>query len=390
MNARVAHARKILRQDRTGTPADVTAQERADAADAVLVLLDRLESMLEHTTDMITVLADDGTIRYSNRAAGLLTGHSEDINGSDALDLIHPDDADVAATAFDACVATPGKEVTAELRLRHADGSWHTVDAYAKNCLDTPVAGVVVTYRDVTDRKHAEAALIQQETMASLGRMAAAVAHELRNPLGVLTNVVYILRNRRGGDPAVARTLDVADNELEAATTIVSDLLDFARAQDLSPAPVDVAGLLDDLVATTPAPPGVTVTATPPPQPATVLGDHDLLLRALANLLWNAFDAMPSGGSVVVTAEVRDGDVWLSVADTGTGIDHDALPRVFDPFFSTRVKGVGLGLAVVQRVAGAHGGRVTVDSRPGHGAVFTLVLPAVAVPEPRPLRHRSE
>lgn len=382
-------ARRVLTQG-GGHPEDHRL-----AVAAILELVDRLEAMLEHTTDMITVIAEDGTIRYSNRAAGLLTGHGEEVNGSPALDLIHPEDIDTAASTLERCLAEAGCEVSAELRIRRADGSWRYVDAYAKNCLHDPVAGIVVSMRDITARKAAEeglvaanqalqeslreteavqAQLVLQERLAAIGELAATVGHELRNPLAVITNALYLLRRALagGGDPA--RHLDTAEREVAAASAIVSDLLDYARARQPVMAPIDVADLAAEVLSTVPVSPGVSVVVE---GGATVVAaDRDMLRQVLVNLVSNGLEAMPDGGTLSVsTAPTPDGGAQVAVADTGAGIDPDVLPRIYEPFFSGKARGVGLGLAVTQRIVSAHGGDITVASTPGEGTTFTVVLP---------------
>lgn len=182
---RLAWARSVLLE-----PVPDGADLRRAAA-ALVDHVDRLEVMLEHTKDMITVLGEDGTLRFSNRAAGILTGHGEEVNSSNATDFIHPEDVDRISEIFDRCVAEPGSFITAELRIRHADGTWHYVDAYAENCLGGPADGVVVSMRDICERKEGEASL--QRANDSMRDFVAIASHDLRSPVAVVTGMASAL-----------------------------------------------------------------------------------------------------------------------------------------------------------------------------------------------------
>src|SRR5581483_3055216 len=164
---------------------------QADAARSLVDHVDRLEAMLRHTTDMITVLDPDGVVMFSNAAAGLLTGHGEEVNDTNAMDFIHPDDVEAAADAFNACLELPGSHARAEIRIRHADGSWHYVDAYAENCLEEPLSGVVVSMRDICDRRSHEESM--ERTNEALKSFVAVASHDLRSPVAVVRGLAGAL-----------------------------------------------------------------------------------------------------------------------------------------------------------------------------------------------------
>jgi signal transduction histidine kinase len=224
--------------------------------------------------------------------------------------------------------------------------------------------------------------LLAQERLAAVGQLASSVGHELRNPLGVLSNVVYLLATKLGrDDPWLDRQLRTAEREVGAATLIVSDLLEFARPREPIFAPVDLPGLVEEVLSVAPPPAGVEVARQWPDDLPALRADRDQLRQVLLNFVNNAYDAMPDGGLLALAA-ARDGDeVVLSVGDTGPGIDAETRARLFEPFFTTKAKGIGLGLAVTRRIVEAHGGSIDVTSPPGAGARFQLTVPA-AVPAP--------
>ena len=223
-----------------------------------------------------------------------------------------------------------------------------------------------------------QAQLVDRERLAAIGQLASAVGHELRNPLGVISNSLYLLRrNSDPDDERVRRQLDTADREVSAATLIVSDLLEYSRGRQPIIAPVAIGELVNEVLSVSPAPDGIAVAVNGVDGAAPVAADRDQLRQVLLNLVTNAYDAMPEGGTLTVDAGPDGpGRVRIRVADSGAGMDPDTLAKVFEPFFTTKARGVGLGLAVSARIVGAHDGAIRVESSPGSGSTFSVVLPA--------------
>ena len=223
-----------------------------------------------------------------------------------------------------------------------------------------------------------QAQLVDRERLAAIGQLASAVGHELRNPLGVISNSLYLLR--RSSDPEderIRRQLDTADREVAAATLIVSDLLEYSRGRQPIIARVAVDELVNEVLSVSPAPEGIAVSSNGVAGAPSVAADRDQLRQVMLNLVTNAYDAMPEGGALTVDAGPDGpGRVRIQVADTGAGMDSDTRAKVFEPFFTTKARGVGLGLAVSARIVGAHDGTIQIESSPGSGSTFTLVLPA--------------
>jgi signal transduction histidine kinase len=230
--------------------------------------------------------------------------------------------------------------------------------------------------KSVVELEQAQQALVTSERLAALGQMAATVGHELRNPLGVLTNSLYLIRGTVAAtaDDKLRRQLDTADREISAATLIVSDLLEFSRPRLPNPTPIDLAELLAEAVSVAPPPSGIRVERDGEPVPP-IVADRDQIRQVILNLLTNAYEAMPGGGTVWLGARVVDHAVEVIVSDTGIGMDVDTRAQMFEPFFSTKVKGTGLGLAVSKRIVNAHAGTLTMVSEPGNGCVATMTLP---------------
>jgi two-component system, NtrC family, sensor kinase len=249
--------------------------------------------------------------------------------------------------------------------------------------------------------KEAQTQLIQTEKLASLGRLSASIAHEINNPLsGILTYAKLISRKLRARVPdanevvTVLQQLALVERETQRCTTIVRNLLDFARQgvpalQELNV--VDVVEEALSLLGNRLEIQNVQVERDLGPVPA-VRADFGQLRQAVVNVLINACDAMPAGGVLRVitrSVEAPAGDqpaagasVDLQIADQGVGIDPQHLTHIFDPFFTTKERGTGLGLSVVYGIIEKHGGRILVESRVGQGTTITLRLPAAGAAVP--------
>jgi signal transduction histidine kinase len=227
----------------------------------------------------------------------------------------------------------------------------------------------------------AQEQVLRQARLAAIGELAAGVGHELRNPLGVITNAHYLLRagfEQQGGN-GLMRHLALAEREVGAATLIVGDLLDFAGPREPVTTPVGLHELLDEVLDLAAPPSGITVDRDESAGCSPVLADRDQLRQVLLNLITNAYEAMPGGGAVTVVVREAPGGVELQVTDSGVGMDQETAAQVFQPFFTRKARGIGLGLAVTKRIIDAHGGGISVTSAPGVGTTFRVDLPAAVV-----------
>jgi signal transduction histidine kinase len=247
---------------------------------------------------------------------------------------------------------------------------------YAMTLVDERTGQLRETIRELDA---AQERLVRQERLAAIGQLASAVGHELRNPLGVLSNVVYLLGTKLGrDDPWLDRQLRTAEREVGAATLIVSDLLQFAKPREPIFGEVELPVLTEEVLSVAPPPEGVTVARSWSDDLPPVRGDRDQLRQVLLNLVTNAYDAMPDGGLLAVTGTADGDGVRLLVGDTGSGMDDDVRARIFEPFFTTKAKGIGLGLAVTHRIVEAHGGSITVTAS-ATGSSFDVRLVAATV-----------
>jgi signal transduction histidine kinase len=209
-----------------------------------------------------------------------------------------------------------------------------------------------------------------------LQMMLAGIAHEVRNPLGGIELFAGILRDELGSDTEKLGHVAKIERELGYLKNIVNDFLEFARRAKPDLKPTDVAGLcteLRDVIASDAAAAGTTIEVAAP-APAVAAADEAQLRRAVLNLLRNAVQAAP-GGKITLGAHADGDHITISVADTGKGIAPTDLDKIFAPFFTTKEKGTGLGLAFVKEIVGDHRGKLDVQSSPGKGTTFTIELP---------------
>ena len=219
--------------------------------------------------------------------------------------------------------------------------------------------------------------LARKNRLADLGQMASHVAHEVRNSLAPVTLYLSLLRRRLFGDASDLQIMDKVEAAFTALEVTVNDLLSFTSDRDPNWSRFPVSKLVHEVCESL-APQleaqriDLEIDAAESIQ---LLADRDMLRRAVLNLVFNAIDAMPDGGNLVITAVQGPRGIELEVADSGPGVEMDIRQRIFEPFFTTKSEGTGLGLAIVYRVAEVHGGGIEVANCPEGGAAFTIQIP---------------
>ncbi len=227
--------------------------------------------------------------------------------------------------------------------------------------------------------QEAQAAVRRSERLAALGQLSAGLAHELRNPLGTVKASAELLAKSVEGNNEVAREMaGFISSEVDRTNALVTRFLDFARPLAVQLEQTDLAQVIDQAVAEIGqhVPPfDITIYKNYSPDIPPFLLDRQLIERVIYNLLLNAVQASPTGGSITVKTRQLDGTVEVAVIDRGSGIEPKHLESIFNPFFTTKSAGVGLGLAIVSKIVDEHQGRITVESEKGAGTVFRVFLP---------------
>jgi two-component system sensor histidine kinase HydH len=240
---------------------------------------------------------------------------------------------------------------------------------------DGKPGGYLFLFSDMSGIRRLEQQLRRSERLAGLGRLAAGVAHEIRNPLSSIKGFATILAGRARGDPRSREIADTMVQEVERLNRVVTELINFAKPADLHLSSISCLELIGEslrLVEKQATAQGVKIESEVVPQDLQLQGDRDLLIQALLNLYLNAIHAMAQGGTLEVRAWRDPLGVTLLVADSGAGIRAEDLPHIFDPYFTTKPRGVGLGLANVHKFIGAHGAQIEVQSRVEKGSKFLI------------------
>jgi two-component system sensor histidine kinase HydH len=227
--------------------------------------------------------------------------------------------------------------------------------------------------------QEAEAAMRRSERLAALGQLSAGLAHELRNPLGTMrASAEMLIKRLPQGDEIAAELAGFISSEVDRTNSLVTRFLEFARPLELRAQPAELSEIIDRAVAQVErdaAKRQVTVYKNYSPDVRPFSLDAELIERVIYNLLLNAAQATPAGGAITVKTRSADGACEICVIDRGLGIDPKHLENIFNPFFTTKEDGVGLGLAIVSKIVDLHGGKITVESEPGKGSVFRILLP---------------
>lgn len=259
--------------------------------------------------------------------------------------------------------------------------------SYRLRCHDTGDGTAVCAFTDVTGEEAFERRIRQHEKMVAMGQLAGGVAHEINSPLAGILSFAQILSRDPGRSPEDVEALQMIENAARRAARIVDSLLRFSRLPPQQEwTRVDLGRVVEDarlLLEVQLRGNRITFQNRAPKDCLFVHGSSGELHQVLLNLLRNASQAIGEGpGTIAVTGERRGSEVFLSVADTGHGIRPEILDRIFDPFFTTKDEGAGtgLGLSICYRIVESHGGRIEVESEPGNGTLFRLILPV----EPEP------
>jgi len=226
--------------------------------------------------------------------------------------------------------------------------------------------------------KAAEAAVRRSERLAALGQMSAGLAHELRNPLGTMkASAEMLMKNVEPSNELAQEMAGYISSEVDRTNSLITRFLDFARPMAVRLAPADLHEILDHAAAELERhqpPLDVNVYKNYSPDIPLVPLDAELMERVVYNLLLNAAQASPPQGHITLKTRLHDSTVEIAVIDRGGGIDPKHMESIFNPFFTTKSTGVGLGLAIVSKIVDEHGGKITVESEPGSGTVFRVLL----------------
>lgn len=223
--------------------------------------------------------------------------------------------------------------------------------------------------------KKATRELIKTERLAAIGQMASIISHEIRNPLAVISNATRLIKMLvRTPDPKVTKQFGIIEAEIRQANSIINEVLGYARSRELILTSVDLNSYVKEILVSYPFGPGITVEEHFSEESAHIKVDTEEIKQVLRNIISNAVEAMSGRGTLTVTTRVGRKVVCISIGDTGSGISEEVRQKIFSPFFTTKARGTGLGLAVVGKALQRHKGKIFITSQQGKGTTFHLYL----------------
>jgi PAS domain S-box-containing protein len=236
--------------------------------------------------------------------------------------------------------------------------------------------GLILVFTNLTDVKALQAQVELKQRLTHLGEMSAGIAHELRNPMSVIAGYTKLLSKRVENQDK--NTANAILTEIENMDRIISELLAFAKPTDVNKVPVDLRKIIEDAVSTAADENSHVRISLQGNIPGPLMADEVLLRQAFTNLFRNAFEAMSNEGTLTIDLQSSKDRAEIEIKDTGHGISGESKQKIFLPFYTSKQNGIGLGLAIVQKVIISHGGSIDVESREGEGTIFRITLPVAS------------
>ena len=349
--------------------------------------------LVDNFPDLILVLDADSHYTFISPRCREVLGYSlEEAQYMEFGGRTHPEDLPAALCIYKDILAGKQTFASMELRVRHKQGDWRRILFNFSALSDEAgnIEGVVLSGRDVTDIKRLEEQLIQAEKLAAMGQMLAGVAHELNNPLTAVLGVTELLRERAPEDESFKRQLDLTHRQARRAARIVQNLLEFSRPASAQKKLLDVNNLVErtlQLHEHSLRHNHIEVDFRPDTSLPGVIGDANQLIQVFLNLVTNAEQAVREvreSGRLQIRPGRAGDRLSITFQDDGGGIRPESLPRLFDPFYTTKRPGggTGLGLSICMSIIREHGGIIEAEALPAGGSAFTVFLPAAPLEQP--------
>jgi PAS domain S-box-containing protein len=347
------------------------------------------ENIVQDAGEAVISLDTKGVIRSWNRSAEAIYGYkAEEMVGQTIDRLVPPDLLRLGELEALAEVVTKAGAIRDhETRRVRKDGTVITVRITRSGLRDAEgnVIGSSAIVRDITTEQEMEARLIQAEKLAAIGQAASSIAHEVRNALAGISGAMQVLKGSPAWKELPEGIAEEMDLQMARIAHIVNDLLSYGRPGSLHPRKADIHQMLDHVLASASSSPeaaGKRVLREYVQGALVAEVDQACLEQAFTNVVTNAYQAMPAGGTLKVGTRLSNGVVQVQFTDTGSGMSEATVARAFEPFFTTKVRGSGLGLPIVRTIVEAHRGVVQLASSPGQGTTVTLTLPGTTAHHP--------
>lgn len=365
---------------------DITDSKRAEIA--LRESEERYRNLYEQNPTMYFTVAPDGVILSVNPFGAEQLGYRRDqLVGQSVLDIFHPDDRRDISTQLEKCVKNPFRIHNWEFRKLHRDGSVIWVKETARFVENFDKKFFLIVCEDITDQVKAQqekdklvSRLAKAEKLAVLGQFTAAISHEINNPLDIIMTELYPLQKFARKYPEINEQAVKIKQQVMRLTMIIKDLLNYSRPQRLKFEPVDINRIIHDTVDSLSnyLTDSITLKIDLAPDLPLVEGDTLGLEIVLKNIITNAIESVTQPGQITITScPAGEDDCKIEISDNGEGIAEEDLPRIFEPFYSSKLKsgGTGLGLTISKEIIHLHHGQIQISSQVQHGTTVTIHLP---------------
>ncbi len=331
--------------------------------------------LIEHLPLGLLAFDREGNLATANREAARILQGDPAGRGGDTAGSLLPEGLANFLTAAQAASAPQDAVIT----LREPFNlTLETISAPLQD--EGGLRGNILLFRDITELERLRDEVARSRRLVSLGNLAAGVAHEIRNPLSSIKGFATYFRERLADSPPDVETAEVMIREVDRLNRVINELLEFARPRPPGMRSLNVSeviGQAKEMMASLAKKKGIALNFQLPQEDLIIEGDPDQLKQVIWNLYLNALEATEPAGRIEVILKAENDRIGITVADTGKGISGQDLPHLFDPYFTTKAAGVGLGLAIVHRIVEAHRGEIRAENRPEGGASFKVLLPKV-------------
>lgn len=339
----------------------------------------RYSVLVEEASDGVAILQDGKTVFTNKKGLEILGYSKEEVIGLPFEKLVSQEHLQCVNEFYIGRLQGEIIPETVELEVIAKTGERISIEISGKHITHQGRPAVLYILRDVRERKRMEEQRLRLEKLETMGELATMVAHDLRNPLTSIRNAAFYIRNTC---PARANAecktslemLEIVEKETLAASSIINDLLDFAARRPLQKKKQNINSLIDDSLKRIHIPENINI-QWKYAKKATVAVDEKQLERVFVNLTKNAVQAMPNGGTLTIATNETKDHIEIAFTDTGTGIPEENMNKLFSPLFTTKAKGIGMGLAICKKIVEQHDGTIEAQSKAGQGTTFTIKLP---------------
>lgn len=333
------------------------------------------QNVVESMINGLISIDESGAITTINQTASEIIGiDPSDAEGRSISEVLKNGECDIQEV-----MVTDRPVVEKEITFKRREGNIPlSISASTLKDEEGKVIGAVVVIRDLQEIKELQEKVKRTERLASLGRLAAGIAHEIRNPLSSIRGFAKYFQGKFDPKTKDIKYAEAMVDEIDRLNRIIEALLDFARPAEPKLKPHSIADILDhtlQLIQADIDAESMKVVKDIQDGIPDVMVDRDQMIQAILNILLNAVEAMDRYGQITLSASIESDNLRIDISDTGSGISEEDMAKVFDPFFTTREKGTGLGLAIVHKIVENHNGEIRVDSIMGKGTTFTILLP---------------